>query len=172
MNDQSNQRLQGTNAGIGIRLLASCYDGIILLGISMLLVGVPITVSIEVLGSTPPKWLQYLLFLTVSYAYFVGFWVKGGATTGMRPWKLMVATSDTGMPLSWMAASVRFTVLMLTWLTLGMTLWYIATKDTGHFLFFIAATIPAVSLVVMMLSKERAALQDMVSGTGVFRVSS
>ncbi len=172
MSDQSNQRLRGTNAGIGIRLLASCYDGIILLGISMLLVGIPITVSIEVLGATPPKWLQYLLFLTVCYAYFVGFWVKGGATTGMRPWKLMVATNETGMPLSWMAASVRFTVLMLTWLTLGMTLWYIATKDTDHFLFFLAATIPAVSLVVMMLSKERAALQDMVSGTGVFRVSS
>ena len=171
MSDQSKQRLQGTSAGIVIRLLASCYDGIILFGITILLVGVPISVSIEVLGATPPKWLQYLLFLTVSYAYFVGFWVKGGATTGMRPWKLMVATSETGMPLTWLSASVRFAVLMLTWLTLGMTLWYIVTKDTGHFLFFIAATIPAVSLVVMVLSKDRTALQDLVSGTGVFRVS-
>jgi len=172
MSDQSSsQRLQGTNAGIAIRLLASCYDGLILLGIAMFLVGIPITVSEQMFGATPPKWAQYLLFLSVSYAYFVGFWVKGGATTGMRPWKLMVATSETGMPLSWMAASVRFAVLMLTWLTLGMTLWYIATKDTGHFLFFVAAIIPAVSLVAMMLSKDRVALQDLVSGTGVFRVS-
>lgn len=171
MSDHSNQRLQGSGAGIGIRLLASCYDGLILLGISMLLVGIPITVSEQLLGAMPPKWAQYLLFMVVAYAYFVGFWVKGGATTGMRPWKLMVATSETGMPLTWLSASVRFAVLMLTWLTLGMTLWYIATKDTGHFLFFIAATIPAVSLVVMVLSKDRAALQDLVSGTGVFRVS-
>jgi len=172
MSDHSHhQRLQGVNAGIGIRLLASCYDGLILLGISMLLVGIPITLSVEMLGATPPKWVQYLLFMAVAYAYFVGFWVKGGATTGMRPWKLMVASSETGNPLTWMTASVRFAVLMLTWLTLGMTLWYIVTKDTGHFLFFVAAAIPAVSLVVMMLSKDRAALQDLVSKTGVFRVS-
>jgi len=166
------QRRQGTLAGIGIRILASCYDSVILLGIAMLLVGIPITLSIEVLGATPPKWVQYLLFISVAYAYFVGFWVKGGATTGMRPWKLMVAMSGTGDPLTWLAASVRFAILMTTWLTLGMTLYYIKMHDTGHFLFFIAATIPAVSLTVMLLSKDRAALQDIISGSGIFRVSS
>jgi len=169
---EANARRQGSSAGLGLRLLASCYDIVILLGIAILFVAVPITVSAEVIGATPPKWLQYLLFLSVAYAYFVGFWVKGGATTGMRPWKLMVAMQGSGDPLSWLAASVRFAVLMLTWLTLGMTLWYIATKDTGHFLFFLAATVPAVSLVVMLLSKDRTALQDMVSGTGMFKVSS
>ncbi|MDQ6970149.1 MAG: RDD family protein [Mariprofundus sp.] len=166
------QRRQGSIAGIGIRILASLYDGIILLGIAILLVGLPITLSIEVLGATPPKWLQYLLFMSVAYAYFVGFWVKGGATTGMRPWKLMVAMNGTGDPLTWTVASVRFAIMMTTWLTLAMTLWYIRSNDTGHFLFFIAATIPAVSLIVMLLSKERAALQDIISGSGMFRVSS
>jgi len=165
------QRRQGRIAGVGIRMLASCYDGLILLGVAMLLVGIPITLSIEILGATPPKWAQYLLFLVVAYAYFVGFWVKGGATTGMRPWKLMVAMQGSGDPLSWMAASVRFAILMTTWLTLCMTLWYIMSNDTGHFLFFVAATIPAVSLLVMLLSKDRAALQDIISGSGVFRVS-
>jgi len=163
-------RQQGVAAGIGVRMLASAYDAIILLGVCMLLVGIPITVSKEVFGAVPPKWIQYLLFVSVSYAYFVGFWVKGGATTGMRPWKLMVAMGGSGDPVSWMTASVRFAVLMVTWLSLAMTLWYIAIHDTGHFLFFVAAAIPAMSLLVMVLGRDRTALHDMASGSGVFRI--
>jgi len=165
----SNQRPQATSAGIGIRLVASCYDVVILFGICFLAF-VPLTM-VEQFTGTAPNWLKGLLLMAIAYAYFVGFWIKGGATTGMRPWKLQVAMNGTGNPPTLVAASIRFAVLMLTWLTLGMTMWYMSTKDTGHFLFFITATIPVVSLVVMLLSKERAALQDMVSGTGMFKVS-
>jgi len=84
-------RTKAVKAGIVVRFLASVYDLTILFGVTMLLVGLPITISIEAFGLTPPKWLQGLLFLTVTFAYFVGFWVNGGATTGMRPWKLKLA---------------------------------------------------------------------------------
>ena len=163
-------RTKAVRAGFVVRLLASAYDLTILFGITMLLVGLPITISIDVLGLTPPKWLQGLLFLTVTFTYFVGFWVKGGATTGMRPWKLKLAMLETGDPLDWFAACVRFAALMITWLGLGMTLWYIATRDTGHFLFFIAASIPAMSMLIMVLSKDRLALHDLISGSGVCRL--
>ena len=166
----SNQRLQGSKAGIAMRLLASGYDIIILFGICFLAF-VPLTMLEQSTGAAP-NWLKGLLLLAIAYAYFVGFWLKGGATTGMRPWKLKIAMTDTGNPLTLATASIRFAILMLTWLTLGMTLWYISTKDTDHFLFFLAAIIPAVSLVVMLLSRERAALQDIISGTGIFKVSS
>jgi uncharacterized RDD family membrane protein YckC len=159
-----------TKAGIIVRFLASGYDLAILFGVTMLLVGLPITISIEAFGLMPPKWLQGLLFLTVTFAYFVGFWVKGGATTGMRPWRLKLAMLETGNPLSWFAACVRFATLMITWLGLGMTLWYIATRDTGHFLFFIAAGIPAFSMLIMVLSKDRLALHDLISGSAVYRL--
>jgi len=157
-------------AGIVVRFLATAYDLVILFGVTMLLVGLPITISIETFGLKPPQWLQGLLFLTVTFAYFVGFWVKGGATTGMRPWKLKLAMLESGDPLSWFAACVRFAALIITWLGLGMTLWHIATKDTGHFLFFVAAGIPALSLLVMALSKDRLALHDLISASGVFRL--
>ena len=157
-------------AGVVARFLASAYDLTILFGVSMLLVGLPITISVETFGLVPPKWLQGILFLTVTFAYFVGFWVKGGATTGMRPWKLKLAMLESGDPIDWFAACVRFAALMITWLGLGMTLWYIATKDTGHFLFFVAASIPAMSLLVMVLSKDRLALHDLISSSGVFRL--
>jgi hypothetical protein len=60
---------------------------------------------------------------------------------------------------------------MLTWLALGMTLWYLITRDTGHFLFYIAATIPALSMLVMALSKDGAPLHDLMSSTGVYKIS-
>ncbi len=163
-------RPEAVKAGLIVRFLASAYDLIILFGIAILLVGLPITVSIQIFGLTPPQWLQNSLFLTITFAYFVGFWVKGGATTGMRPWKLKLAMLETGDPLDWFAACSRFAALMITWLGLGMALWYIATKNTGHFLFFVASTIPAMSLLVMLLSKDRLALHDLISGSGVFRL--
>jgi len=165
-----NTRDQGVRAGIIVRFFASGYDLTILFGVVLLLVGIPITFSIEALGLTPPKWLQGLLFLTVVAAYFIGFWVKGGATTGMRPWKLRLAMLETGDPLSLFTASVRFAGLMITWLALAMTFWYISTNDTGHFLFFVAASIPALSLLVMTLSKEKLALHDMISSSTVYRL--
>jgi len=163
-------RDQGSRAGIVVRILASAYDLTILFGVTMILVGIPITISVEVFGASPPQWLRGLLFLTVVAAYFIGFWVKGGATTGMRPWKLRLAMLETGDPLSPFTASVRAAGLLITWLALAMTLWYIATKDTGHFLFFVAASIPALSLMVMTLSKEKLALHDLISGSTVYRL--
>jgi len=162
-------RLQGVKAGILIRILASAYDGLILFGLCFLAF-IPLTIVEQNLGEAP-HWLKGALLLVISFAYFVGFWVRGGATTGMRPWKLMVVMNETGDSLTWIAASVRFAGLIITWLSLGMTLWYIITKDTGHFLFFIAATIPALSMLVMVLSKDRSTLHDLISDTGIYKVS-
>ncbi len=163
------KRLQGVKAGIMIRMLASAYDGLILFGLCFLAF-VPLTAAEQSLGEAP-HWLKGALILAISFAYFVGFWVKGGATTGMRPWKLRVAMKDSGDPLSWSAASVRYAGLMLTWLSLGMTIWYVITNDTGHFLFFIAATIPALSMLVMAISSDRSTLHDLMSSTGIFKIS-
>lgn len=161
-------RRQGVRAGVIVRLLASAYDGTILFGLCFL-VFIPVTMAEQALGEMP-RWIKALLLITVAYAYFAGFWVRGGATTGMRPWKLKVAMHGSGDPLTWPAASVRFAALMLTWLALAMTLWYIAVKDTGHFLFFVTAAIPALSLLVMALSRDRLALHDLISGSSVYRL--
>jgi len=163
------KRPQGVKAGIMIRMLASAYDGLILFGLCFLAF-VPLTVVEQNLGEAP-HWLKGALLLAISFAYFVGFWVKGGATTGMRPWKLMVAMNTSGDALSWSAAMMRYAGLMLTWLALGMTIWYVITKDTGHFLFFIAATIPALSMLIMALSKDGTPLHDLISSTGVYKIS-
>ena len=166
----ANQRQQGIRAGIVIRLLASAYDGAILFGLCFFAF-IPVTLAEYALGEAP-HWLKAMLIVSIAYAYFAGFWVKDGATTGMRPWKLRVAMSESGDPLSWLAASIRFTGLMVTWLALAMTLWFMATRDTGHFLFVVAASVPAISLLVMALSREHQALHDLISGTGIYRLRS
>jgi len=163
------KRAHGVKAGITLRMLSSCYDGLILFGLCFLAF-IPLTAVEQSMGQAP-HWLKGALILVITFAYFVGFWVKGGATTGMRPWKLMVAMRENGEPLSWLTASVRFSVLMVTWLALGMTFWYLITRDTGHFLFYVAASIPALSLLVMLLSHERAPLHDLISATGVYKVT-
>lgn len=162
------KRKKGVKVGMGIRLLASGYDVLILFG--LLFIAFSLITAVENQLGPMQQWLKGSLEIVIAYAYFVGFWVKGGATTGMRPWKLRVVMAESGDPLTWFSASVRFIALMITWLSLGMTFWYMITKDTGHFLFFIAAAIPAVSMAVMATTRERSPLHDVIAGTGIYRV--
>jgi len=161
-------RPKAVKAGIGIRLLASGYDGLILIGL-LFLAFIPVTLTEQALGPID-QWLKGLLITTISYAYFVGFWVKGGATTGMRPWKLQVAMNNSGDPLTLLAGTARFAGLMLTWVAFGMTLMYMMHRDTGHLLFFISALLPAFSMLAMLMTRERQSLHDLISGTAVYRL--
>lgn len=155
-------------AGIVKRLLAGCYDTVLLVGIGFL-VFIPVSITEQYIGPTPDL-LKQLLFMTVAYGYFVGFWYKDSATTGMRPWKLRVAMVSSGDPITLMAATVRFFGLMITWLAMFMTLLYLFGHYTGHPLFMIAAALPALSLLCMMLTPKRQALHDLIAGTGVYRI--
>ncbi len=161
-------RPKAVTAGIGIRMLASGYDALILTGL-LFLAFIPVTLAEQSLG-TIDQWIKGLLITTIAYAYFVGFWTRGSATTGMRPWKLQVAMNESGDPITMLAATTRFAGLMLTWVALGMTLVYMVVRDTNHLLFFISALVPAFSLLVMMMTPERQSLHDLISGTAVYRL--
>lgn len=156
-------------ASIIIRSFAALYDLAIFFALAFIAF-IPVTIIEQYTGPTP-HWLKGLLFTTVAYAYFVGFWVRGGATTGMRPWKLRVAMVETGNPVPWGTATLRFLALGITWLALGMTVLYIGTGNMYHALFAVASLIPAVSMLCMLLSKHRQPLHDLIAGTNVFRVA-
>ncbi len=163
------QKPKAAPAGIGLRLLAGGYDACIVLGLAFLAF-IPVTILEQSAGAIP-EWLKGMLLITIAWAYFAGFWTRGGATTGMRPWKLVVASVDDGGFPSWGAASFRFAGLMIHWLALAMTAIYILFRDTGHPLFFIAGLLPAASLASMMLTPKRQALHDLLSGTTIWRVA-
>lgn len=161
-------RPKGKLAGTGIRLIAGGYDACILVGLAFLAF-IPVTVAEQQLGAIPHSF-KVMLLISVAFAYFVGFWHKAGATTGMRPWKLRVAVCDTGEPVTLLAASIRFIVLMLTWLAALMTFVYMLYRDTGHALFFVCALIPVISMACMMLTPNRQTLHDLIAGTSIYRI--
>ncbi len=161
-------RPKGRLAGTGIRLIAGAYDACILVGLGFLAF-IPVTVAEHSLGIIPHAFKVMLLF-SIAFAYFAGFWHKAGATTGMRPWKLRVAVCGTGEPVSLLAASIRFIVLMLTWLAALMTFVYMLYRDTGHALFFVCALLPVISMACMMLTPNRQSLHDLIAGTSVYRI--
>jgi len=165
-------RPKASKAGILIRLLASAYDLTILFG--LLFLAFAIWTLIDPNMSHTPKILQYILSCGIAFAYFVGFWSKAGLTTGMRPWKLQVAMVETGDLPNLTAASIRFFALALTWAALVVTFFqltlYLSTGHINRPVFAVASIMPALSMVLMLLTPERQALHDILSGTSVFRV--
>ncbi len=159
----------GMAAGLGIRMLAGGYDACIVFALCFLAF-IPITIAEQSLG-TIPQWIKGMLIVTIAYAYFVGFWTRAGTTTGMRPWKLRIAMCDNGSLPSLAAATVRFAGMMLTWLALGMTLVYMAFRDTSHFLFYLAAILPGISVGIMLTNRHKQTLHDLIAGTSIYRVS-
>jgi len=174
-------RPKAIKAGIFIRFLASGYDLTILFGLLFIAFGL-LTLVDSILQGIPfadstiqsiPKWLKYLLSCSIAFAYFVGFWSKAGMTTGMRPWRLHVAMIDTGDHPDIAAAGIRFVALALTWIALGATFFqmnvYLATGQIDRPIFAIASLMPALSMLIMILTPQRQALHDILSGTSVFR---
>ncbi len=155
-------------AGIIVRFAASLYDAAILFGVAFVAF-IPIAIAERYVG-TVPDWLKSMLLAAVCYAYFVGFWVKAGATTGMRPWRLRVAMAASGDAVGLAAATARFFAFAITWLALGITVFFILTGQTKQPLFFIASGIPIVSMVCLGTTPKRQTLHDLVAGTSVFRV--
>jgi uncharacterized RDD family membrane protein YckC len=161
-------RPKAKQVGIIIRSFAALYDLAILFALAFL-VFVPITIIEQKTGPVA-HWLKVLLFTTIAYAYFVGFWVRGGATTGMRPWKLRVVMAESGDPLSLVAATLRFVALSVTWISLGATALYVAAGNVYHGMFVVASALPAVSMILMLLTPRHQPLHDLMAGTNVFYV--
>jgi len=161
-------RSQATAAGLIYRLLAAGYDLLILFALEFL-VFVPLTIVEQMTGAMP-QWLKGILVLTVAWAYFTGFWQRGGATTGMRPWKLRLAMVESGDPPTALACTVRFVVLMLTWGTLGGTILMVLTGHIHTPVYALLALLPLASMICLMVSERRQPLHDWMAGTNIFRV--
>jgi len=130
---------------------------------------IPVAITEHYAGSIS-GWLKSMLLLTVCYAYFVGFWVRTGTTTGMLPWRLRVAMAASGISVRLTAATVRFFGLAITWMALGTTAFFVMTGQTKESLFFIASGIPIVSMVCLGTTPHRQTLHDLIAGTSVFRL--
>lgn len=116
-------------AGLARRLGAVFYDSLLLTALLMVVSFVYLPLAGRMLSSGVNRPLYQLLLLAVSYAYFAGFWVRGGQTLGLRTWKLRLIDYDGG-PVTWAQATWRFLATMFSWLCLGLGfLWVLVDPE-------------------------------------------
>ena len=104
--------------GLLRRLGALFYDTLVLLALWML--GTALTLLFTGGQAVPPGNPVYQTFLLIlSFAYFGGFWHRGGQTVGMKAWRLRVRTRG-GRGLTWTHALLRFFGAIGSWLVIGL----------------------------------------------------
>lgn len=158
-----------TPAPLWRRLIASVYDGLLLL--ALWLVALVIDVVVRDLVGAPRNFavLQLMLFL-IGLGFFGWFWTHGGQTLGMRSWRLQLRRND-GAGLRWPIAALRYALMLLSW-SVVLTPFLLRLphlKDLPQTPWTIAVTAVAtvVGVMTMLLDGRRRAPCDRLSGTEV-----
>lgn len=113
------------------RLAASIfYDAMLLTAVLFFATFLLLLIPEEIRNTNPlVQILKVLWYLLVSYIYFVGFWLKGGQTPGMKAWKIMLVNMQ-GDAASTKKATLRFFSAMLSWVLAGTGfLWMIVDRN-------------------------------------------
>lgn len=118
-------------AGLLRRLAAIFYDSLLLAALLMVVgaLWLPVTGGEPIGPHHPYRPLYQLSLLLVAFAFFVGFWLAGGQTLGMRAWRIYVRDAGGG-PIKPRQAALRFAGAILSWLPLGLGfLWSLGRRD-------------------------------------------
>ena len=127
MPDTADQAL--ASAGLIRRLAAAVYDGLLVIGVLMI---VTLVLVVATGGEAIPSGTLtfQLIVLLVLFLFYGSFWVYGGQTLGMRAWRLRVEMQQGG-PLGWQEAGRRFAAALLAWLPLGLGMvWLVVDRDS------------------------------------------
>ncbi len=104
------------NIGLTRRLAAIVYDLILLFAV-LLIASLPWAISGIQQGQA-----GYLFYVFFIYAliplYYIGFWVYGGQTLGMKTWKIRVVDVE-GHPIGWRKALLRIVCAVLSSIVCG-----------------------------------------------------
>mgnify|MGYP001075531741 CR=1 FL=1 len=117
---ESETKNKKTNAGVLRQLIASFYDGLLLLAV--LLLAAALTVPLTQAGIIQPdNPLISIYLLLVCFLFYAWFWVHGGQTLGMHVWHIRIEQLD-GSSLSWKQALIRFITGLPAWGILALCL--------------------------------------------------
>ncbi|MDX1507475.1 MAG: RDD family protein [Woeseiaceae bacterium] len=106
------------NTGLLRRLGAILYDTLLVAALLMLAT-VPF---VAVRGGEPVEPGNYLyqaVLVLVTWAFFVGYWVKRGRTLGMQAWRIQIEDSDGELP-GVGACTLRFLAAGVSWACFGL----------------------------------------------------
>ncbi len=117
------------NTGLGRRIAAMLYDGLLVLALSILTTLAFIGIRGGEAVEPDDNYLFQVTLAVVIFLFFVGFWTKSGRTLGMQSWRLQLRTAEGNTP-TLRAATVRFFAALLSWAPLGLGfLWQLWDKD-------------------------------------------
>lgn len=117
-------------AGLGRRLAAIAYDGLLCLALLMVTTLAYKLLLMAVVGEGQLRqWsdagaldgdpLLSTVLLFVLFGFFAKFWTHAGQTLGMQVWGIRVQNTD-GSAISLWQALLRFIVAIASWLCLGL----------------------------------------------------
>jgi uncharacterized RDD family membrane protein YckC len=108
----------GSSAGFGRRLAALLYDCVLLAALLVAFTSGAVFLNhgVAVEHKTAGAWVYVYEagLISVITAYYLINWTRSGQTLGMRAWHLRAVT-DSGKPLPWKAAVMRFCFGILAW---------------------------------------------------------
>lgn len=139
------------SAGFGRRLGAFLYDALLIAALLIVYTALALVftrghAAITEATSGAGWYLYRAGELTLIAGYSILNWMRSGQTLGMRAWKIH-AVSDTGRPLRFGSALLRFTFAVLAWTPLALgVLW-------------------------LYLDPEHLAMQDRLSRTRVIKLA-
>ncbi len=111
--------------GFWRRLAAIFYDSFLVLALvitAFTLAYLPLAMGLgmEDLRQHPlARHLLTLWMVLVGVGFHLWFWTHGGQTLGMRAWRLRLV-SETGGPVTWRQALIRYGVALVSLLALGL----------------------------------------------------
>lgn len=124
-------------AGLGRRLGAMLYDGLLVLAIWIVMSSVHLAVvrlllevPAEEVGAGLGQVITLRLLMAISaFAFFAFFWTRGGMTLGMQAWRLRVQTRD-GCSITGLQALQRFLVAGISLAAFGLGyLWILVDAE-------------------------------------------
>jgi uncharacterized RDD family membrane protein YckC len=160
-----------TIAGALRRLAAALYDGLLLLGVVVLMTLALLALNggAAITRAAVGRW-EYgyvALLLGVVAAYYGTAWTRSGETLGMKAWRIRVEASS-GARLGWRAALVRLACAApLYLLALGGLLAFVARLGGGRLL--ATCCLPLAASYAWLLVSSRGTLHDRLSRTRVVR---
>lgn len=154
--------LPAASPGLGRRLAALIYEGLLLFGVLMLAGWLYGGLTQQRHALEGRLGLQVFLFLVLAI-YFVWFWTHGGQTVALKAWRMKVVTAS-GVPLTQSRALARFALSWL-WFLPSLGAIQLAGLHSGA---AIGTTIVAGALayaVTIYLHPQRQYLHDALCGT-------
>ncbi len=127
MNSMDNQQTVGF-----FRLIAAIFYDTLFVTAVLFFATLPLALIPEEMRSLQiSEALKALWYLLISYIYFAMFWLKGGQTAGMKPWRIKLVDMKGGKP-GIKLVTIRFFAALLSWALAGLGfLWMIL--DSDHF---------------------------------------